>query len=225
MRERSDAEWVEVLKQDSSPVQREAYQDLGTYLHRVVCNYIWKRGTNLPGLAGLDRREQEALAKGFVQEALLTIYQKLDQYRGEGSLLAWATTIAVRIAGDELRKTHWRSPRIPPHRDTDDEAETEDRRFSFEDWADTAIVSPEKQTQLQELLRIVDQAVREDLSARQRQAFRARFVDDRTNDEIAADLGISRGAVYLLIYEGRKKIKRRLLEIGYSLAEFREIVG
>lgn len=217
--ERSNADWVATLQANGSAAQHAAFRELGNYLQRVVCTYIWKRGHALPGLVSLARPEQERLAEEFVQEALITIYQKLNQYSGGGSFLGWATTIALRIAGEELRKAHWHSPRLTFDQDAGSAAASASPPLHPEP-ADPKAVPLDRHVQLQAILHLIDQALQAECSEQQRRAFLARFVDGHTYDEIAATLNISPSAVYQTIHQARRKLKQRLLEAGYQVEEF-----
>lgn len=98
---RSDQEWVSEL-QASGEVQRQAFSDLGRYLFKVVWNYLRKRQGTVPRLRQLGHAEWEELARGFTQEALQTVWEKLCTYEGRGKLTSWVATIAIRTAAYEL---------------------------------------------------------------------------------------------------------------------------
>lgn len=66
------------------------------------------------------------------------------------------------------------------------------------------------------MLELIETAIEQDLSERQHFAFTAQFLEDRSSDEIAGELDATRNAVYMLIHEARKKIKRRLTEAGHT---------
>jgi len=70
---------------------------------------------------------------------------------------------------------------------------------------------------------LITTTLQQDLSERQRLAFVAQFIEDRTSGEIAEELNVSRNAVYMLIFEARKKIKRRLLEAGHAPEDVLEV--
>ena len=210
---RDDQEWVAQLRSEDPATQRQAFLDLGQYLYRAVFNYLRMRRSSLPRLRDMAPEELEELAGGFAQEALQRIWEKLPSYTGRGKFTAWAATIAVRTAGYELRKPYWQERRLPAaggHADEDDPLEWQ--RY----WRDVGAISPEQSAQQQEILDLIEAAVREDLSERQRRAFIAQFLEERSSDDIARELGTTRTAVYQLIHEARKKIKRRLLAAGHT---------
>ncbi len=221
--QRSDQEWVAQLQDAEREVQQRAFLDLGRYLHRVVLNYLRSRRAGLPRLRELDDLELEELARGFAQEALQVIWEKLPTYTGRGRFTSWAATIAVRTAGYELRKPYWRESRIsqPLHHNP----ESDPQEWSNPDpaWPGAQELAPETQIHVAEILHLIETAIQQDLSERQRFAFVAQFIEERSSDEIADELGITRNAVYMLIHEARKKIKRRLLEAGHRPEEVLEV--
>lgn len=219
MDERSDQEWVAQVRDGEGQVQRQAFLDLGRYVHRAVFNYLHSRRATLPRLRELDDQELEELARGFTQEALRIVWEKLPTYAGRGKFTSWAATIAIRAAGYELRKPYWKAKRLPLPLEDDLETSLSRPATSYQQWPDTRAVSPEMGVQTQEILSLVGSAVHEDLSARQRLAFITQFVEERTSDDIARELGTSRTAVYQLVHEARKKVKWRLLKAGYTLED------
>ncbi len=225
MSRRTDQEWLSDLRA-AGEVQRRAFADLGRYLFTVIYNYLQQRQAGVVRLRQLDSTELEALARGFTQDALRAVWEKLSTYEGRGKLTSWAATIAIRTAAYELRKPYWRERRMSAPPAHNPEANPEEWGGLNREWQTTTAPSPEARLQVTEVLDLVETAIQQDLTERQRVAFVAQFIEDRTSDEIAEELGVSRNAVYLLIYEARKKIKRRLLEAGHApeevLGVFRE---
>lgn len=184
---RSNEEWVAALRDDGSRAQQQALIELSHFLCSVVNTYLWKREITV---------EREALAQDLAQDALLQIYQKLDQYSGKSPFQHWAATIATRTAGQELRKKRWQEVELPD--------------YSRPDYLG---VSPSVEAGVVEQ-QVLTRALETALSQQQRRAFLARFVDGYTNDEIAAGLGITRKAAYQLIYEARRKLRDELVGVG-----------
>ena len=59
-------------------------------------------------LSGHDRADDSFL-EDAVQDSLLRILDRLDQFEGRSQFVTWATTIAVRVAMTELRRHRWRN--------------------------------------------------------------------------------------------------------------------
>lgn len=215
MSRRTDEEWLSDLRA-AGHVQRQAFDDLGRYLYTVIYNYLRKRRTGLPRLRGLDHTELEALTREFTQEALQTVWEKLSTYEGRGKLTSWAATIAVRTAAYEVRKPYWQETRMPQSPADDPDNDPEEWGGPKQQWQEKQHLPPEVRVLAGEVIDIIETTVERDLSERQRFAFVAQFLEDRSTEEIADDLGTTRNAVYMLIHEARKKIKRRLLEAGHT---------
>ena len=192
--------------------QISAYTALGAYLYSVVRQYIQHRGGALVGLSMVSEVERDELAHDFVQQALVQIHEKLAEYRGEGAFLNWATTIAVRKAGEELRKAHWQTLRYDPTLPLPAEHNSQQFASSLND-----IGRPDVQISTAEMWDVIIEAVQNDLSEQQRRAFLARFVEDRSNHEIAATEGVTASVIYQRIHQARLKIRRRLDAAGYGL--------
>jgi RNA polymerase sigma-70 factor (ECF subfamily) len=209
---RSNEEWLAGLKQDGAPQQAIYFQELGRYLFCAVISYMERRGQNPVGFASLAGPEREELARDLVQQSLHKVYLKLNEYRGEGPFLAWAATIALRTAADELRRAHWRTIRTDTIADLTSQIPPTDSQPLM-----GKVRAPDVQLQLSEMWDLVNRAVEEDLSEQQRRAFLARFVDGRTNGEIGALEGVEPSVIYQRIHQARVKIKRRLRDAGYEL--------
>lgn len=225
MNRRTDEEWVSDLR-SAGDIQRQAFADLGRYLYTVIYNYLRKRQTTSPRLRQLSTEEWNELAQGFVQESLETVWEKLATYEGRGNFTSWAATIAVRTAAYEIRKPYWREERMPQPPADDPDNDPEEWGGPKLEWQETEALPPEVQAQTADVMAVVETAIEQDLSERQRFAFVAQFLEDRSSDEIAAELDATRNAVYMLIHEARKKIKRRLEGAGHTpedvLGIFRE---
>jgi RNA polymerase sigma-70 factor (ECF subfamily) len=209
LKTRTNAEWVDFLAHDGDPSQVSAFEELGRVLYPVVSAYLRRRSPSLPGLSGLSETEQSELARDFVQQTLEQVYRELDAYRGDGAFLSWATTIALRFAGQELRRAHWQTQRFDPTKD--------ERSYAM------ALVDggqlPENHVIAGEIQRAVKLAIKDDMSEQQQRVFNARFVQGRTYDEIAAAEGISASAAYQRVHQARLKIKHRLCAAGFEAWE------
>lgn len=210
---RSNEEWLAGLKQDGAPQQATCFQELGRYLYCVVISYLERRGEDLVGFAFLAAPEREELARDLVQQTLHKVYLKLNEYRGEGPILAWAATIALRTAADELRRAHWRTIRTDAIADLASRIPPADPQPLIGE-----VRTPDVQLQMSEMWELVSRAVEEDLSEQQRRAFLARFVDGLTNGEIGTLEGVEPSVIYQRVHQARVKIKRRLREAGYELS-------
>jgi len=211
---RSSGEWVAALKETGSDRQRRAFEELGELLYRRVLGYLLRRQPTNPSLSQLDRQELRQLAYDQVQEALATIYEKLDTYRGEGGFTAWATRIALNVARMDLRRP---TPiPVPLFDDQPSHEEAASEGYLTLELEDTSAVPPEKALVQQEVWAVLQQVVAEELTENQRRAFLWRYEEGWTYETIAQELGVTRNRAYGLVFEARQRIKSRLVASGFT---------
>lgn len=155
------------------------------------------------------------LAQDVVQETFARIWSKshLWQSRTGGGFAAWAARITSNLAIDEYRRPA-RQERFfaamiesAPHPGFDQEAKPD---FA-PDLADPA-QSPEKLYSSQEIGERIKTALAH-LPPRQRQAFILCQIDGQSNAEAAAALGVSVGALELLLVRARRHLREDLAEL------------
>ncbi|MGD2104349.1 MAG: sigma-70 family RNA polymerase sigma factor [Anaerolineae bacterium] len=200
MPERTNAEWLAALS-GPDPARAAALADLR---ERVV------RGL---GYAMADRPDvTEAHIEGFVQDALIKILDNLESFRGESRFTTWAQKVAVHEAFTELRRKRWEDVSLD---------ELIDRYEG--DFTPTFLTdphpSPEKEVTQQALLEMVRRLMDEELTQRQRRAMVSVVIAGMPTEEVARRMGTSRNALYKLIHDGRRRLKRRMVAEGISLEE------
>ncbi len=182
---RTNTDWLRDLRTDGE-AQAPAIEELRTYLLR-----------SLPGCLGRHGSLPPAVLEDVVQDALVQTLDRLDQFEGRSGFKTWATTIAVRMAMNELRRRRWRD--VPLEELLHGDALTPDG------YADPA-ASPESQAARREILRVMQELIENALSDRQRVAILAES-GGMPQEEIGRHLGINRNAVYKLGHDARKKLK------------------
>ena len=205
---RSNSDWVTDL-QNAGPKQQQALDDLRDYLLRAVYVYLSRQRSDL---SHLDRTEVEQLAEDCVQEALVLILNKLDTFRRESKFTTWAYRIIINVAAGNLRRRWWKDVSIESlNSDNDDES------FSLLDTLqDTSLQDPEQVAQQQEILKVLEKTIEEDLTERQRIVLKTLILDDGSTDDLAEELGTNRNNIYKILHDGRKRLKQRLLELDLS---------
>jgi RNA polymerase sigma-70 factor (ECF subfamily) len=152
----------------------------------------------------------EANVEDFVQEALIKITGNLDSFRGESRFTTWAQKIAMNVALTELKRRRWRDVSL---QDLFAGREAADRGP-----ADIQL-TPEQltfqNTVLGELRRMVD----EELTDRQREAVVAVILEEMPISEVAKRMGTSQNALYKLLHDARRKLKRQMEAAGFSPQE------
>jgi RNA polymerase sigma-70 factor, ECF subfamily len=203
VRERTNEQWLAELR---GPNPGKALADLYDLLVR-----------GLKAALGSYRGGVEANVGDFAQEALIKITGNLDSFRGESRFTTWAQKIAMNVALTELKRRRWRDVSL---QDLFARREAADRGP-----ADTQLTPEELALQnmvLGELRRMVD----EELTDRQREAVVAVLLEGMPISEVAKRMGTNQNALYKLLHDARKKLKRQMEAAGFSpqeaLAAFEE---
>lgn len=167
----------------------DTYEALWRYLYKVTYNLCTRR------LADLPPERQLALAEECAQEALVQVWRKLDSYRGDGPFLGWVTRIAVNKLRDCLRHERpWQT-------------KTEI----------TENLQPTSADSTSDVLTFLLQTLQQ-LTPSERHVLIGRLLQERSSEEIAAALGISRGNERIIYLRARQKVKTVLLANGYAPA-------
>jgi RNA polymerase sigma-70 factor (ECF subfamily) len=169
----------------------------------------------------------EASFGDFAQEALIKITGNLDSFRGESRFTTWAQKIAINVALTELKRRRWHDVSLQDlfaRREASDR-EASDREAADRGPADTQLTPEQLALQnmvLGELRRMVD----EDLTDRQREAVVAVLLEGMPISEVAKRMGTNQNALYKLLHDARRKLKREMETAGLSpqevLATFEE---
>jgi RNA polymerase sigma-70 factor, ECF subfamily len=203
MRERTNKQWLMELR---GPNPDGALADLYDLLVRGL-------GAAFGGYGG----GVEANFGDFAQEALIKITANLNSFRGESRFTTWAQKIAMNVALTELKRRRWRDVSLQ---------ELLARRGAADRSPADTQLSPEQlalqSTVLQELHRMID----ESLTDRQREAVVAVLLEGMPISEVARRMGTNQNALYKLLHDARRKLKREMESAGLSpqevLAAFEE---
>lgn len=192
---RSNDEWVAALRADG-PLFDAAWQELRA---RLVIRLRKAVGTQF----GYDACEDLA------QEAVLRVVDRLGSFRGESRFMTWATAIALRMAFDELRHRRWK--------DVSFDVFTEEAAVPVT--LEAAVVGDDERRLtrarvLHELRSVIDVK----LTEKQRRVLSAEL-QGMPQSEIAAQLGMSRNALYKLSHDARRKVKAQLEAAGFAGAD------
>ena len=204
MSDRTNQEWLEALR---GPERDEALVDLRAILVRGLGYAMSSR----PAVTEADIQD-------FVHDALIKILAALNSFRGESRFTTWAQKITVHVALTELRRRRWRDVSL------EDVSGFPDSDFIPQTLADPT-AGPEQQAIQNTLLRSVRRAIAEDLTEKQRQALVAAVIHGMPLEEIARRMGTNRNALYKLLHDARKRLKRQLLAEGLSLQEILAAFG
>jgi len=158
---------------------------------------------NLPFLhrTALRRVSNAADAEDVVQDALLSAYSHVDQFRGQAQMSTWLTSIVINSARMRLRR---RSGQTSAHLD----GQEPDAHPLVEILSDSR-PNPEEECRRAELAELLARSFR-NLSPILRRTFQLRDVDGLSIRETAQLLGIPQGTVKARVARARAKLKQLL---------------
>jgi RNA polymerase sigma factor (sigma-70 family) len=217
MANRSNAEWLWALSEQSIEARAEALEDLRDFLMRAVLVYLSQRRSELAVWSSQDVRD---LAEDLVQDAILEIRQSLAGFRGESKFTTWAYRFVINRAASELRRQHYQNISLDRLRDEESTALFQAMVGEGEK------IDAEQLAEQRYYLRLLQEIIQTELSERQRLAMMAVYWQGRSMDEVSEALGIGRNALYKLLYDARQHLKAALrarhLSEGDILAAFKE---
>jgi RNA polymerase sigma-70 factor (ECF subfamily) len=140
-------------------------------------------------------------ADDAVQDALLSAYKHLDQFKGESQMSTWLTVIVTNCARMQLRS------RLRHTHVSIDEPIGENQEYSISEQLADRRPNPEDECQSSEL-RARLQELATQLSPSLRKAFELRALDGLTTSEAAHILGVPEGTVKAQLTRARAKLQR-----------------
>lgn len=200
---KTNEEWLNDLQSTDPVVCDNATMELQDRLRRSIFSQFLHKG--LTGHCIED----------VVQETTARIFQRLESFRGDGQFTTWATAFAVRTGLEMIRRGFW-------------SARTGSDFFTGDDTADLANLwqslapGPQKSAQQNEVLELLTKAINETLTRRQRTAL-YHELQGLPVAKIAMEMGTTRGAVYKLTHDARKKLKQSLEDSGIDGEAIREL--
>jgi RNA polymerase sigma-70 factor (ECF subfamily) len=195
--------WLRELQEDS-PERPDAVAALHQLLLRAARFEVRRRSAVHPHLRGDDLDD---LAMQAADDALLALLSKLDDYRGESRFTTWAYKFGLFEAAVKIRKRAWQGRELP---------------VSDHTWASlsTGAGAPAEEAERSELLGAIATAVDTALSARQRDVFVSLALNGVPIDVLAERSGSTRGALYKMLHDARRKLRQELVAQGFD--ELRE---
>ncbi len=206
MTERSNEQWLAELR---GPGREQALADLRAVLVRAL----------RVALAGRVRQGLNEAAEDFAQEALVKIMDNLDTFRGESRFTTWAQKIAVMTASTELRRKRWRDVSLQEVLDRYGTHSGESDRLADEQ------PTPEQLTMRSTMVATVRRFVDEELTDKQREAIVAVMFEGMPLEEAARRMGTNRGALYKLMHDARRRLKKRMEAEGLSAQDVLGSIG
>jgi RNA polymerase sigma-70 factor (ECF subfamily) len=190
-------EWVSGLRARSD----EAVARLHALLLRGARFEVARRRPTLPHLRG---NELDDIAMEAADDALMSVLARLEDFRGDSRFTTWAYKFALLEAAVKLRKRAWQGRELP---------------LEPESWSlfASAGLGPEDEAEQSELLQTLQAAVSEALTPHQREVLVALALNGIPIDVLAERLDTTRGALYKVLHDARRKLRAHLDERGISL--------
>ncbi len=140
-------------------------------------------------------------AEDAVQDALLSAYTHLNQFRGQSQMSTWLTSIVTNAARMQLRK------RPRQFHVSLDEPFGEDPEYSVLDRLADCGPSPEVRCSSSEISAGLKQVIGQ-LSPTLRRTFQLRDLDGLSTDEVARMLAVPQGTVKARLARARKRLRQ-----------------
>ena len=206
---RTNHEWMQALA-STGPQQSEAVEELRKLLLRAT---LYTLSQSLNDLRDLDPDERIALAEDCAQDALLAVLAHLGDFRGESKFTTWVYQFGVNVARTRARQERWKWMSL------DHLTETADKLDWLHRKEEASTSNSELSTLRLEVTAVIEEIIREQLTARQRQVLKLIAFDGVPMDVVAQRLGSNRNAIYKLLHDARIKVKRGLVAHGYDIEE------
>jgi RNA polymerase sigma-70 factor (ECF subfamily) len=192
------AAWLRRL--DAADRDRQlAQRELHAELVRIALAEVRRRSAR----TAVTGPELDDIAHQAAGDAMLAILAKLDGFRGESRFITWAYRFVILEVSSKLGRHYWRNPPV---------ALDEGR---WERLPDRFGLDPEQSVVAASIMAEIRRVVDGELTAHQRRVFVAIVVDGVPLDALAARLGLQRNAIYKVVFDARRKIRRALVAKGY----------
>jgi RNA polymerase sigma-70 factor, ECF subfamily len=189
-------QWVHAL---SGPDRDQAAARLHKLLLRIARGEIRRRRTS----GEISGPEADDLAHQAADDAVLAVMRRVHEFRGESRFTTWAFKFVVFEVSTKLGRHFWKRAGGPSG---DADWDRVPDRFG---------IPPAEQVESRELVQALRRAVDTCLTAQQRGVFVAIIVDGQPLDSLVAEMGTNRNAVYKMMFDARRKLRRELVAQGY----------
>jgi RNA polymerase sigma-70 factor, ECF subfamily len=192
-------EWLRALRSDGL-VKDQALARLHGLLLRAARFEVGRRQA---GLAHLRGDELDDIALEAADDALMSVLQRLDDFRGASRFTTWVYKFALLEAAVKLRRRAWQGRELPLEPDT---------------WSAfrSAGLEPDAQVEQGELLAVLEGAIADVLTPHQRRVLVALALNGVPIDVLAERLHTTRGALYKTLHDARRKLRLHLHDRGLS---------
>ncbi len=175
-------DWLSELGSPDASTQNAALASLRDYLRRALAK-------------GFGRQLADGDLDELAQEAIVRVHEKKDAFNGQSRFTTWAAAIAVNLALGELRRRRFKDVSL-------EQASASGRSLIEHEKAPDDL----RKSQLIGALR---NAIRGSLSERQQEALFAKL-SGMPMAEIARRQNMTKGALYKLLHDARKRLRTHL---------------
>jgi RNA polymerase sigma-70 factor (ECF subfamily) len=176
-------------------------------VHELTC--LMSRSMPYLHRMALRRMGNVADAEDVVQEALLSAYSHVEQFRGQARMSTWLTSIVINSARMRLRRRSW-----PASVRLDEQVPD---AHAFAEILSDSRPNPEEECRRAERAKLLAHSFRT-LSPTLRRTFQLRDVDGLSIRETANLLGIPEGTVKARVARARARLKQMLQQsLGATL--------
>jgi RNA polymerase sigma-70 factor, ECF subfamily len=179
--------------------RQAAERELHARLVRIALAEVRRRSAGTP----VTGPELDDVAHQAADDAMLAILAKLGDFRGESKFITWAYRFVILEVSSKLGRHYWRNPPVALD------------AGQWERLPDRLGIDPHQHAESAAILAEVRRVVDDELTEHQRRVFVAIVVDGIPLDALAARLGLERNAIYKVIFDARRKIRRALVANGY----------
>jgi RNA polymerase sigma-70 factor (ECF subfamily) len=190
-------EWLRSLRSEGAD-RDHAIGRLHALLLRAARFEVARRRPTLPHLRG---DELDDIATEAANDALVSVLDRLDDFRGASRFTTWVYKFALLEAAVKLRKRAWQGREIPLEPET---------------WSlfSSAGLEPDDEVEQSELLSTLRAAIQDVLTLQQREVLVALAVNGVPIDVLAERMDKTRGALYKTLHDARRKLREHLGELG-----------
>jgi RNA polymerase sigma-70 factor, ECF subfamily len=179
--------------------RQAAERDLYARLVRIALAEVRRRSAS----TAVTGPELTDVAHQAAADAMVAILAKIDGFRGESRFITWAYRFVILEVSSKLGRHYWANPPVALD------------AGQWERLPDRFGIDPARHAEAAGILAKVRRVVEHELTAHQQRVFVAIVVDGIPLDALAAKLGLERNAVYKVIFDARRKIRRALVANGY----------
>ena len=174
-------------------------------MRRVAFFELSRRRSQLRWVTG---PEFDDLAEQAAGDALVTVLDRLDQFRGLSRFTTWTYKFVVFEVSAKVTRHAWR--RQPPGVE----------ELGSDELPDVLARRPEDTLEQRAQLAALSRAIRE-LTARQREVFVAIALNEVPIDLVAARFGTTRNVIYKNLFDARRSLRARMAAAGHPVGDAR----